>query len=356
MLAGIILTLVSLWYGKNHGLMPMEASDDAALVDGLFDTMMTIGTAIFLLVWGVLIIAAFKFRRAPGDQTDGPPLEGNIPLEIVWTAIPTVIVLVLGVYSFDVYNNIGGFDPEAADDPGVVQVAMLPEANGAMPTMNSLTPQSEPKRAPRLHQHMALGIGASPDRAGQLADVTVEVLGLQYAWIFTYPQYGITSGELHLPAGKNSQLNMKAQDVIHAFWLPEFRLKQDVLPGVGSELRFTPKVVGDYPIVCAELCGPYHGAMAARLYVQAPEEFDQWVKDQTPPPADAQTAMNPDAMNSAQMSLAKLGQPRTDAEYLAPIANHIADQTGIDAQALEQLHALQLHSLHHQTAATVPAV
>jgi cytochrome c oxidase subunit II len=347
MLAGIILTLVSLWYGKNHGLMPIEASDDAALVDGLFDTMMTIGTAIFLLVWGVLIIAVFKFRRAPGDMTDGPPIEGNIPLEIVWTAIPTVIVLVIGVYSFDVYNSLGGFDPEAADDPGIVQVAMLPEADGTM-SMDSLTPQAAPKAAPRMHQHMALGIGASPERAGQLADVTVEVMGLQYAWIFTYPQYGITSGELHLPAGKNSQLNMKAQDVIHAFWLPEFRLKQDVLPGVGSELRFTPKVVGDYPIVCAELCGPYHGAMAARLYVQTPEEFDQWVKDQTPPAADSQTAMNPAANPAAQLGLDKLGQDRTDAEYLAPIASHISDRMGIDVEAMKQLHSLHVHQ---QTAA-----
>ena len=326
----------------------MEASDDAALIDGLFDTMMTIGTAIFLLVWGVLIIVAFKFRRAPGDTTDGPPIEGNIPLEIVWTAIPTVIVLVLGVYSFDVYNSIGGFDPEAADDPGIVQVAMLPEADGAMPMMNDLTPKTAPKIAPRMHQHMALGIGAAPGRADQVADVTVEVLGLQYAWIFTYPAYGITSGELHLPAGKNSQLNMKAQDVIHAFWLPEFRLKQDVLPGVGSELRFTPKVIGDYPIVCAELCGPYHGAMGARLYVQTPEEFDKWVKDQTPPPADSQTAMNP----AAQMGLDHLGQERTDAEYLAPIATHISDRIGIDAQVIKDMHALHVHP----AAAVLPPV
>ncbi|HEY9640087.1 MAG TPA: cytochrome c oxidase subunit II, partial [Coleofasciculaceae cyanobacterium] len=136
MLAGIALTLVSLWYGQNHGLMPTEASSDAALVDGLFNTMMTIGTAIFLLVWGVLIICLFKFRRRPGDETDGPPVEGNIPLEIVWTAIPVVIVLVLGVYSFDVYNNMGGFDPDAAGDLGV-QVAMLPGDGAATPLIDA---------------------------------------------------------------------------------------------------------------------------------------------------------------------------------------------------------------------------
>ncbi|NJR38270.1 MAG: cytochrome c oxidase subunit II [Leptolyngbyaceae cyanobacterium CSU_1_4] len=126
MLAGIALTLVSLWYGKNHGLMPIEASSDAALIDGLFDSMMTISMGIFLLVEGVLVICLLKFRRKPGDETDGPAIDGNIPLEIVWTAIPAVIVLVIGVYSFEIYNRMGGFDPEAAGAPSVVQVAMMP--------------------------------------------------------------------------------------------------------------------------------------------------------------------------------------------------------------------------------------
>ncbi len=344
MLAGITLTLVSLWYGQNHGLLPIEASEDAEVVDGLFNTMMTIGTAIFLLVWGTLIIAVFKYRRRAGDETDGPPIEGNIPLEIVWTAIPTVIVLVLGVYSFDVYNNMGGFDPDAADDPGrAVQVAMAPNEDGSMPLVNNITPSP----APRPHHHLALGIGAAPSRVDQMPDVTVEVLGLQYAWIFTYPQYGITSGELHLPAGKNSQLNMKAQDVIHAFWLPEFRLKQDVIPNVPTELRFTPKRIGDYPIICAELCGPYHGGMASRLYVQAPEEFDQWVKDQMPA-VTGETALAP-------VEQLKLGEARTDAEYLEPIDQIMGDRLGIDAKTLEQLHSHPAADVEQAAAATPPA-
>jgi cytochrome c oxidase subunit II len=316
MLAGIALTLVSLWYGQNHGLMPIEASADAVVIDGLFNTMMTISTAIFLLVWGVLIICLIRFRRRPGDETDGPPIEGNIPLEILWTAIPVVIVLVLGVYSFDVYNNMGGFDPDAADDPGVVQVALLPDQESAMPIMQK--PQ-------HTHRHMALGIGASPETVGIPPAVTVNVLGLQYAWIFNYPELGITSGELHVPVDKSVRLNLKAQDVIHAFWLPEFRLKQDTMPGIESELRFTPKRIGDYPIVCAELCGPYHGGMVSRIYVHSSEDYDKWVQEQKP---TQQTAADLEKLMSGD---------RSDADYLAPVA----DQIGVDATALESLHPLQ---------------
>lgn len=303
MLAGIALTLVSLWYGQNHGLMPVEASKDAAAIDGLFNTMMVVSTGIFLLVEGVLVICLVKFRRRAGDETDGPHIEGNVPLEIVWTAIPAVIVLIIGVYSFDVYNAMGGFDPEAANDPGVVQVAMADGASQMMPPQH------------RGHQHMALGIGASPEHADHPADLSVNVLGMQYAWIFTYPGSGITSGELHIPVNKDIKLEMKAQDVIHAFWLPEFRLKQDVLPGQDVELRFVPTRVGDYPIVCAELCGAYHGGMVSRLYVQTQEDFDQWLQSQV------------------------AAQAKGDAVATAPtVLEKASDRLDINPQTLHQLH------------------
>jgi cytochrome c oxidase subunit II len=310
MLAGIALTLVSLWYGQNHGLMPVEASKDAAAIDGLFNSMMVVSTGIFLLVEGVLVICIVKFRRQAGDETDGPPIEGNIPLEIVWTAIPAVIVLVIGVYSFDVYNQMGGFDPEAADDPGIVQVAMAGEGATQM-----IPPQH------RGHNHMALGIGASPGNGDRPADVSVNVLGMQYAWIFTYPESGITTGELHIPVNKDIKLDMKAKDVIHAFWLPEFRLKQDVIPGQGTELRFTSTRVGEYPIICAELCGAYHGGMNSRLYVQTQEDYDQWLQTQVASQADGNT-------------VAEAPEPNVLAEY--------GDRLGVDAKTLNQLH---VHSM-----------
>lgn len=327
MLAGIALTLISLWYGQNHGLMPIEASDDAVMVDGLFNTMMTIGTGIFLLVEGVLIVCLFKFRRRPGDETDGPPIEGNIPLEIVWTAIPAVIVLIIGVYSFDVYMAMGGFDPEASENPEIsVQVAMLPGEGSPAPLLNGST------QAIHHHHHqVALGIGASPETANNAPDLTVNVLGLQYAWIFTYPDSNVTSGELHVPAGKDVKLNIKAQDVIHAFWLPEFRLKQDAIPGQDSEIRFVPKRPGEYSIVCAELCGPYHGGMVSKIYVQPPDEFDSWLQQQV--------ASQDDATQTVAANVESLSRDRSDAEFLAPYAS----QLDIDATVLKPLTVSHQH-------------
>jgi len=320
LLAGVILTLVSLWYGQNHGLLPEAASDEAALVDGLFNSMMTVSIGLFILVQGVLIISAIRFRRRAGDNTDGPPIHGNIPLEIVWTAIPAVIVLVIGVYSFDIYKAMGGFDPQAATDPGIVQVAMLPgeQASGLI--------DSQPKPARHVHNHLALGVGTFPEGEGRPADVNVDVMGLQYAWIFTYPDSGVTSGELHIPVNQEVQLNIKAQDVLHAFWLPEFRLKQDAIPGRDTELRFVPRHIGTYPVICAELCGAYHGAMNTKLYVQSQEDYDGWLQEQIASLSDPNQAI---AMRAIAPS-----ESRSNAEFLAPFAS----QMGIDTAALEQLH------------------
>jgi cytochrome c oxidase subunit 2 len=322
LLAGVILTLVSLWYGQNHGLLPEAASDEANLVDGLFNSMMTVSIGLFVLVQGVLIISIIRFRRRPGDNTDGPPIHGNIPLEIVWTAIPAVIVLIIGVYSFDIYKAMGGFDPQAATDPGIAQIAMLPGESAT----GLIDPSSQPK--PRhIHNHLALGVGAFPKDEGRPADVNIDVMGLQYAWIFTYPDSGITSGEMHIPVNKEVQLNIKAQDVLHAFWLPEFRLKQDAIPGRDTELRFVPRHTGTYPVICAELCGAYHGAMNTKLFVQSQEEYDSWIQEQI--------ASLDDPNQAVAMKAIAPSENASDAEFLAPFV----DQMGIDAAAaLEQLH------------------
>ncbi|NJN85665.1 MAG: cytochrome c oxidase subunit II [Leptolyngbyaceae cyanobacterium SL_7_1] len=316
MLAGIALTLISLWFGQHHGLLPVAASKEAELVDGLFNTMMVVSVGLFILVQGVILISLFKFRRRAGDDTDGPPIHGNIPLEIVWTAIPAVIVLVIGVYSFDVYKALGGFDPEAANDPGVAQVAML--AGDEFST--AILDPSQIKKHGHHHQ-MALGIGAFPEDEGRAADLIVDVKGIQYAWIFSYPG-GITSGELHVPISKEVQLNLNAQDVLHAFWLPEFRLKQDAIPGRRTELRFKPERLGEYPVICAELCGPYHGGMVTKLYVEDQETFDTWVQTQLASQDNGEAiALNP--------------LDRTDSEYLAPFVSDL----GITAETLAQLNS-----------------
>lgn len=269
LIAGIILTLVSLWYGQHHGLMPVAASETAQQVDDLFNLMMTIATGLFLLIEGVLIYCLIRFRRKEGDTTDGPPIEGNVPLEIVWTAIPTVIVFILAIYSFEVYNAMGGLDPMASMDHGGPQMAHEHQDHGQLVALN---PDSE---------YISLGLGLSPKADPNVKPLVIEVLGLQYAWIFTYPESGVISGEMHVPIDRPVQLKMTANDVIHAFWMPQLRLKQDVIPGREVQLVFTSNRIGSYPIVCAELCGSYHGGMRTTMTVDSPKDFEQWLQDNT---------------------------------------------------------------------------
>lgn len=311
LIAGIVLTLISLWYGQNHGLLPVAASNEAAQVDELFNLMMTIATGLFLLIEGVLIYTLIKFRRREGDTTDGPSIEGNVPLEIVWTAIPAVIVFILAIYSFEVYNAMGGLDPMAAHDMGPKKLAH--------------SHQSELIALNSENKQVALGLGASPYTDQANNPLIVNVNGIQYAWIFTYPETGIISGELHIPIDRPVQLNISAGDVLHAFWLPEFRIKQDAIPGREVQLTFTPTRLGQYPVVCAELCGAYHGGMKTQLYVQTAAEYDEWIQQNTI--ADGETNQSV-AFNSQS----------TDQDLLAPYAEKI----GLEANSLAILH----HSHH----------
>ncbi|NEP58263.1 MAG: cytochrome c oxidase subunit II [Symploca sp. SIO2G7] len=326
LIIGVVVTLISLWYGQNHGLLPIAASDEAGQVDGLFNTMMTIATGLFILIQGALIYSLIKFRRRKNDQTDGPSVHGNVPLEIVWTAIPAVIVLVLALYSFEVYNAMGGLDPMASHDHHNSQLAH----NHKLSTDEQNVDQSLIAFAPSQGE-VAIGLGASPQKEGQEAQLKVDVMGLQYAWIFTYPETGIVSGELHIPVNEEVQLNITAMDVLHAFWLPQFRIKQDAIPGRETQLRFTPTKVGDYPVICAELCGSYHGSMVTRIQIQTPEEYQTWVQEQLI--ANADEPEETVALNPAPMS---------DSEFLAPYAQEM----GIDSQTLKHLEASHNHAAH----------
>jgi cytochrome c oxidase subunit 2 len=312
---GIALTLISLWYGQNNGLMPVAASADAKQIDDIFNLMMTIATGLFIIVEGALLYMVIRFRRRPGDQTDGPAIEGNVPLEIFWTAIPTVIVFLLAIYSFEIYNNIGGLDPITSKDSNSPLAASTHQHG----TMMAMAPHN-----PRV----ALGIGPSYEGSA-IPPLEVDVNGIQYAWIFTYPETGITSGELHAPVNRPVQLNMKAGDVIHAFWVPQLRLKQDVIPGRETVLSFTSDRIGQYPIICAELCGAYHGGMKTSFVVQSQADYDQWVQDNTiaEGTSDKTVAINPKSL--------------TDSQYLAPYVQEM----GINGETLAQVHAMHPHGM-----------
>lgn len=259
----------------------MAASREAVQIDQLFNVMVAISTGLFIIVQGVLVYSAFAFRRRKGDNTDAEPIEGNVPLEILWTAIPAAIVMWLSIYSLDVYSSVnsGGF--VGANHMAHVHTQEMADTSGAAIAAD-------------------FGFDASePSLPGSDNSLHVAVNGMQYAWIFTYPGTGIVSGELHLPVDQTVKLDIDATDVLHAFWVPEFRLKQDAVPGQQTHLRFTPSKVGEYPVICAELCGAYHGAMRTRAIVQTPEDFKAWQESQRIAQASGSTAIatRPDGMN-----------------------------------------------------------
>jgi cytochrome c oxidase subunit 2 len=273
LLAGIVITLISFWVGQNHHLLPEQASEQAPLVDNFFSVMLTIGTALFLVVEGAIFLFAWVFRQRKGDETDGVPIEGSFSLEIVWTAIPAIIVIWLGIYSVDIYQKMGG----------IPSVGMMAHNHGAQVTTVAKVPPDAAIAATtdptttQMKVATTYGIAKNGIHQSQSPDLAVNVTALQYAWIFNYADSGIVSGELHVPVGKDVVLNLAAQDVIHSFWVPQFRLKQDVIPGQAAQLRFRATKAGSYPIVCTELCGAYHGSMRTKVIAQTPEDYDAWV-------------------------------------------------------------------------------
>lgn len=292
LLLGMALVVVGLWVGQNVNLLPIDASSNAPVYDSLFRVLFVIGTTLFVGIVGLVVFSLVRFRRRPGDLRDGLAVEGNLPLEIVWTAIPAVVVLFVGIYSYDIYERMGGMTQ--LNDHSMHQVAVLAPAavvqnasvhtHGAehqhaalATTLAAADSGSDPAPEPRIWA----GIGPV---SGQQNAFPVEVTAMQFAFLFHYPEADFISGELHVPADRPVELKMEAKDVIHAFWVPEFRLKQDVIPGQTTVLTFTPTRPGSYPIVCAELCGPYHGGMRSTVVVHEPDDFEAWMARNRPAP------------------------------------------------------------------------
>jgi cytochrome c oxidase subunit II len=318
LLVGISIALASVWIGQHHGLMPVAASEESVKIDQLFSAMLAISAGLFFLVQGALLYSLVMFRKKPGDDTDAEPIEGNVPLEILWTAVPTVLMMWLAVYSFDVYKavdsgNAIGSDhmahmqhqsqtvAQAASMPGMAIAATL--SNGGAIASGDIAQFSIPESK----------LGTSKE-----SPLVVNVNGLQYAWIFNYPDTGVVAGELHLPLGQPVRLNINAADVIHAFWVPEFRLKQDAIPGQETHMNFVPSKVGNYPLICAELCGAYHGGMRTRVIVQAPDDYQAWVKSQQVAAVDTATliAQAQDAAMHSQIGSMGLTADASAMEHL----------------------------------------
>jgi cytochrome c oxidase subunit 2 len=213
--------------------LPPADSAQAHKVDDVYWFVTIICMAIFALVAGVSVYSVWKFRAAPDDVDDGSPIHGHTGLEVVWTAVPAALVTAISIYS------------------GVVLTQV--------------------ERIPADHR---------------VVDVTAQ----QFAWSFTYPEAKVTSGQLTLPVNQPVELKLSARDVIHSFWVPEWRMKKDAVPGVETNVIITPTKVGTFTVVCTELCGLGHAAMRARAVVMTQEGFDGWIQEQKQAAAAAGSA------------------------------------------------------------------
>ncbi len=255
----IVLALVSLWMGQqSYSWFPPQASAEAVLVDQLFSFLVTIGTFIFLGVVGTLLYSVLFQQASKYDATDGPPIEGNLTLEIVWTAIPFVLVIWIAGYSYQIYDQMSILGPMEH-----VHMAMAPtEATNVEDTMATMTDPTPTEQ--------------------------IDVYARQWAWEFRYPQQTVTSTELHLPNRQRVKLALHSEDVLHGFFVPAFRVKQDIIPGRAIEFEFTPIREGRYRLRDSQYSGTYFAAMQADVVVESPAAYEAWLATaatQSPLPA-----------------------------------------------------------------------
>lgn len=199
--------------------LPEQASEQREGIDFVFWLTTWICVGIFAIVGSVIVYSVWKFRAPPDDDGDGPPIHGHTGIEIVWTAVPALLVIVIGVASAIVL--------------------------------------------------------ARNDRASSDA-LHVKVTAQQFAWSFEYAN-GVTAGSLRLPRGRDVVLEIQARDVIHSFWVKEFGQKQDAVPGEVTKLTITPTKVGSFAIICTELCGLGHSLMRSQVQVMERAAFDSWL-------------------------------------------------------------------------------
>jgi cytochrome c oxidase subunit 2 len=218
---GVLVTLVAVLFQW----LPTSASEEFDRIQGIYWFATVISIVIFSLVTAVVLYAVWKWRVSPDDDDDGPPIHGNTRLEVIWTAIPAILVIILGVLSAIVLSENG-----RADD----------------------------------------------------RQLQVKAIAQQFAWKFEYGgDGGFTSGELVLPVGEQAKVTMEALDVIHSFWVPEFGQKQDAVPGIDTSILVTPTRTGEFAVICTELCGLGHATMRAKARVVSRTEFDAWVQERS---------------------------------------------------------------------------
>lgn len=215
---GIALGLAIDWF-------PAQASTIADEIDTFWDVLVIVSVPIFVLVTTIVLFSIWRWHMRPGEEDlDGPPTHGSTRLEVIWTAIPTIIIAALCAYA----------------------------------TVLLLDIQESPARGTRV----------------------VNVTGQQFAWSFETREGGkkIISDRLVLPVGEPVEFKVRSKDVLHDFWVPEWRLKVDAVPGITTSYSVTPSKVGRYQVVCAELCGLGHAFMRQYVRVVRPAAYAAWVR------------------------------------------------------------------------------
>ena len=277
--------------------LPPQASTAAPLVDDLF--ALEAGIGCFLLLGCTAVIAwTLLFDRADKyDRDDGEPIEGNLKLEIIWTVIPLVVVLLIAAQAIRVNGqlaNLGGKvrvagAAEALQLVGVDGVAGLP-ASASVPSSQSsplsqtsaaqaskaLRSRSSTSPSPKVGVAAATlspATAAASEPAAELGPVVV--IARQWSWEFVYPD-GVRSAELHLPVNRPVRFRLVSLDVLHAMSIPAFRLRQDVVPGSVIDYRLTPSREGRYRLRDSLFSGAYFASNQTDVVVESPEAFEQW--------------------------------------------------------------------------------
>jgi cytochrome c oxidase subunit II len=244
------LVAISLWMGQqSYSWFPPQASSESIQIDNLFSFLVSIGTFIFLGVAGTVIYSVLFQRAGKYDDSDGPHIEGNVTLEVIWTAIPICLVIWIAGYSYQIYDRMSILGPMEHVHMGIAAVEAAP-----------LSPASDESPVAGLKEH-------------------IEVRARQWVWEFHYPDRNVTSTELHLPVNRRIELALNSEDVLHGFFVPAFRVKQDIVPGRVIDFEFTPIREGTYRLRDSEYSGTYFAAMQANVVVESPESYQQWLAD-----------------------------------------------------------------------------
>ncbi len=228
--AALIAIAIGIWLSYVIHWFPVQASTQAKETDTLYHVLVIASVPIFVLVATVVLYCVWQFRMKPGQELkDGPPIHGNTRLEVIWTAIPAMILLGLVSYSFVVLHN------------------------------NEKKPGGP--------------------------EIQIDVTGQQFAWRYEYPPSTtggapLQSTQLYVPENESVLFNIRSVDVVHAFWVPAFRLQIDAVPGITTHWRATPDRLGSYPVVCNLLCGLGHSLMRSTINVVPQAQFQSWLRSQ----------------------------------------------------------------------------